>query len=83
MNQVFYINIVDNIDMEKNAILTLYNLFGAINTLFIMISVLGVYSQLGTIWRRKHMASEAARPTALLSLNQFTFRSQAYAWVTY
>ena len=78
MNQVFYINIVDNIDMEKNAILTLYNLFGAINTLFIMISVLGVYSQLGTIWRRKHMASEVARPTALLSLNQFTVSFFAY-----
>lgn len=58
--------------------MTLYSLLGAINTLFIMISVLGVYSQLGTIWRRKHMASEAARPTALLSLNQFTVSFFAY-----
>ena len=74
----FYINIVDNVGVKRIAILTLYNLLGAINTLFIMISVLGVYSQLGTIWRRKHMASEVARPTALLSLNQFTVSFFAY-----
>ena len=75
---IFNISIVDNVSVKRNAILTLYNLLGAINTLFIMISVLGVYSQLGTIWRRKHMASEAARPTALLSLNQFTVSFFAY-----
>ena len=75
---VLFFNIVDNVGVKRIAILTLYNLLGAINTLFIMISVLGVYSQLRTIWRRKYMASEAARPTALLSLNQFTVSFFAY-----
>ena len=58
--------------------MTLYNLLGALNTLFIMVSVLGVYSQLGTIWRRKQMVSKTERPTALLSLNQFTVSFFAY-----
>ncbi|HAU93219.1 MAG TPA: hypothetical protein DGF36_04665 [Alteromonas sp.] len=62
----------------KDKILTLYNLLGALNTLFIMVSVLGVYSQLGTIWRRKQMVSKTERPTALLSLNQFTVSFFAY-----
>lgn len=58
--------------------MTLYNLLGALNTLFIMVSVLGVYSQLSTIWRRKQRESETVRPTALLSLNQFTVSFFAY-----
>lgn len=55
-----------------------YQIFGTINTLFISISILGVFSQLRTIWRRKKAAKEEETPTALLSLNQFTVSFLAY-----
>jgi hypothetical protein len=64
--------------MVRNEMFDLYNLFGTLNTLFIMVSVLGVYSQLKTIWRRKEAVGDIARPTSLLSLNQFTVSFLAY-----
>lgn len=56
----------------------LYNAFGVINTIFIIISLYGVYSQLKTIWKRKNSHIEGQRPTTLLSLNQFTVSYLAY-----
>ncbi len=58
--------------------MNLYNVFGAINTVFIIISLYGVYSQLNTIWQRKSVPIDKQRPTALLSLNQFTISYLAY-----
>lgn len=54
----------------------LYNLFGSINTLFIFVSLYGVYSQLTTIWQRKQ--AQVSSTTELLSLNQFTVSFLAY-----
>lgn len=56
----------------------LYNVFGAINTLFIIVSLYGVHSQLRTIWKRKESNTQYKRPTSLLSLNQFTVSYLAY-----
>lgn len=56
----------------------LYNVFGVVNSIFIIISLYGVYSQLRTIWRRKSARAEGLRPTTLLSLNQFTVSHLAY-----
>ena len=55
-----------------------YNIFGTINTIFIIVSLYGVFSQLRTIWKRKESGIESERPTALLSLNQFTVSYLAY-----
>lgn len=55
-----------------------YNVFGAINTLFIFVSLYGVFSQLKTIWNRKNKNMQNERPTSLLSLNQFTVSFFAY-----
>lgn len=55
-----------------------YNVFGTINTVFIIISLYGVFSQLKTIWQRKGAHTKGLRPTALLSLNQFTVSYLAY-----
>ncbi|MGS2719796.1 hypothetical protein [Paraglaciecola aestuariivivens] len=55
-----------------------YNIFGTINTIFIIVSLYGVFSQLRMIWKRKESGSENQRPTALLSLNQFTVSYLAY-----
>ncbi|KGJ98069.1 hypothetical protein [Thalassotalea sp. ND16A] len=55
-----------------------YNTFGAINTLFIFISLLGVLSQLRTIWRRKQCAATEHNAAELLSLNQFSVSFLAY-----
>ena len=54
-----------------------YTVFGTINTLFIIISLYGVFSQLKTIWIRKRN-QEKHQCTALLSLNQFTVSYFAY-----
>jgi uncharacterized protein with PQ loop repeat len=62
----------------RGFILDLYNVFGVINSTFIIISVYGVYSQLRTIWWRKRSHTEGLRSTALLSLNQFTVSYLAY-----
>lgn len=56
----------------------LYNIFGTINTIFIIVSLYGVFSQLKTIWARKKQTDSNGRPTALLSLNQFTVSYFAY-----
>lgn len=56
----------------------LYNIFGTINTIFIIVSLYGVFSQLKTIWARKQQTDSNGRPTALLSLNQFTVSYFAY-----
>lgn len=56
----------------------LYNLFGTLNTVFIIVSVYGVYSQLQTIWQRKQPMQSTCSPTALLSLNQFSVSFLAY-----
>lgn len=56
----------------------LYNVFGVVNSIFIIISVYGVYSQLKTIWKRKTSQTQGLRSTTLLSLNQFTVSYLAY-----
>lgn len=56
----------------------LYNFFGTINTVFIVISLYGVLSQLKTIWSRKQTNETQQSPTSLLSLNQFTVSFLAY-----
>lgn len=55
-----------------------YNLFGSINTLFIFVSLIGVFSQLRTIWQRKSQPITTHKPTELLSLNQFSVSFLAY-----
>lgn len=56
----------------------LYNVTGAINTLFIMISLLGVWSQVQKIWLRKRDEATQSEPTSILSLNQFSVTFLAY-----
>lgn len=53
-----------------------YDIFGTINTVFIFVSLLGVYSQLRTLWQRK--AAGEAKVSELLSLNQFSVSFLAY-----
>ena len=55
-----------------------YNWLGALNAALIVVSLVGVFSQLRTIWLRKHAGHHGERPTALLSLNQFTVSFFAY-----
>lgn len=55
-----------------------YDFFGTINTLFITVSVYGVFSQLKTILKRKRLAEGGSGATSLLSLNQFTVSFLAY-----
>lgn len=57
--------------------MNLYNITGAVNTAFIFISLIGVFSQLRKIWRRKN-TDNGLHPTELLSLNQFTVSFLAY-----
>lgn len=59
-------------------VLDAYNIFGTINTIFIIVSLYGVFSQLKTIWTRKRSDIEGQRPTTLLSINQFTVSYLAY-----
>ncbi len=58
--------------------MNLYNTFGTINTLFIFVSLYGVFSQLKMIWQRKKADASPGHPTSLLSLNQFTVSFLAY-----
>lgn len=58
--------------------MTLYTFFGSLNTLFIIISLLGIYSQLKTIWGRKSASAKEGTATELLSINQFTVSFMAY-----
>lgn len=55
-----------------------YNIAGTVNTVFIFVSLYGVFSQLRTIWRRKANSDDNVRPTELLSLNQLTVSYLAY-----
>lgn len=68
-------NIVDNIELKH---LDTYNFFGTLNTLFIVVSLYGVHSQLNAIWQRKRLPCVNERPTALLSVNQFSVSFLAY-----
>lgn len=58
--------------------LSLYALTGALNSAFILLSVLGVGAQLRRILQRKRDPATAAEPTAVLSLNQFSVSLLAY-----
>lgn len=55
-----------------------YTVFGTLNTLFIFVSLYGVYSQLTKIWRRKADCLQTEAATDLLSLNQFSISFLAY-----
>lgn len=53
-----------------------YNFFGLINTVFIFVSLFGVYLQLNKLWLRKE--SGQGKVTDILSQNQFTMSFMAY-----
>ncbi len=53
-----------------------YNILGTINTLFIFVSLYGVYLQLHKLWVRK--ANGKTQVTDVLSQNQFTMSFLAY-----
>jgi hypothetical protein len=53
-----------------------YNILGTINTLFILVSLYGVYLQLHKLWVRK--ANGKTQVTDVLSQNQFTMSFLAY-----
>lgn len=57
--------------------MSVYDFFGAVNTVFIFVSLYGVLSQLRTIWDRKNK-KVSERATELLSVNQFTVSYLAY-----
>lgn len=57
--------------------MSFYNIFGGINTVFIFVSLYGVFSQLQLIWSRK-AKNESNGATDLLSNNQFTVSYLAY-----
>ncbi|QYG06845.1 hypothetical protein [Janthinobacterium sp. PAMC25594] len=59
--------------------LSLYALAGSLNSLFIVVSLYGLWSQLQKIWRRKRDAGiGAGQTTNILSLNQFSVSFLAY-----
>jgi len=58
--------------------MNLYNTLGTLNTLFIVISLVGIYSQLKTINNRKKHESTKQNTSELLSLNQFSVSFLAY-----
>ncbi|PKG81702.1 hypothetical protein CXF85_17155 [Colwellia sp. 75C3] len=53
-----------------------YDLFGVINTFFILVSLYGVYLQLNKLWLRKTNGEK--KVTDILSQNQFTMSFLAY-----
>lgn len=55
-----------------------YSLAGALNSIFIFVSLFGVWSQVKKIWARKQDPVGSERPTDILSLNQFTVSFLAY-----
>ena len=58
---------------------SLYALAGSLNSLFIVVSLYGLLSQLQKIWQRKHDARVGAgKTTDILSLNQFSVSFLAY-----
>ena len=57
----------------------LYAIAGSLNSLFILVSLFGLWSQLKKIWQRKQDASSGqGKSTNILSLNQFTVSFLAY-----
>ncbi|MGK5005705.1 hypothetical protein [Janthinobacterium sp. LB2P70] len=57
----------------------LYPLAGSLNSLFIVVSLAGLWSQLQKIWQRKHDAGiGSGKTTDILSINQFTVSCLAY-----
>lgn len=58
--------------------MNLYNTFGTVNTLFIFISLIGVFSQLKKITDRKKCSRTKHNASELLSLNQFSVSFLAY-----
>lgn len=58
--------------------MTSYYVFGTISSIFIVVSLFGVFSQLNTIWQRKKQLVTNTQATAILSLNQFTVSYLAY-----
>lgn len=62
--------------MQTNS---LYAVAGSLNSLFIVLSLLGLWSQLKKIWQRRQDSSLAqGKSTDILSLNQFTVSFLAY-----
>ena len=58
---------------------SLYALAGSLNSLFIVVSLFGLWSQLQKIWRRKRDAGiGVGKTTDILSINQFTVSFLAY-----
>ena len=53
------------------------NFWGSLNSVFILLSLIGVFSQLQKIWRRKRI-DQNGEATELLSLNQFSVSFLAY-----
>jgi hypothetical protein len=53
-----------------------YNIFGSINTVFIIMSLYGIYAQLNKVWLRSRNGEK--HPTDVLSQNQFTVSFLAY-----
>ena len=58
--------------------MTSIEFWGAVNTLFISVSVYGVFSQLSTIRKRRRERHAMGNATDVLSLNQFTVSFFAY-----
>ena len=55
-----------------------YTVAGAINTAFILLSLVGVWAQLRKVWHRRASGTPGAIATDILSLNQFTVSFLAY-----
>ncbi|MGE8261506.1 MAG: hypothetical protein ACN6RF_03230 [Stenotrophomonas sp.] len=55
-----------------------YTVAGAINTAFILLSLVGVWAQLRKVWQRRASATPGTSATDILSLNQFTVSFLAY-----
>lgn len=55
-----------------------YTVAGAINTAFILLSLVGVWAQLRKVWQRRASGTPGAIATDILSLNQFTVSFLAY-----
>jgi hypothetical protein len=56
----------------------LYSMAGTLNSIFILLSLLGIWSQVRKVWERKKDPECSDKPTDLLSLNQFTVSFLAY-----
>jgi hypothetical protein len=56
----------------------LYSIAGTLNSIFIFVSLVGIWSQLQKVWDRKQDGLLDEGPTDILSLNQFTVSFLAY-----